>query len=166
VTPDACRPVEVTVDGQRETIRVHGGQAPSEQAVTALGQIVEAVRARTAAEPVTVRERALEVLREHFPAGDHCGCGAFGVDRQLWSWHLWRELGRAGVLATPSDPATPAAEQFENAQAAALRAHFPSGGRCACGRSAHNATLWSVHVLRALAEAGVTVPLDETAVAS
>lgn len=26
MTPDACRPVEVTVDGQRETVHLHGGE--------------------------------------------------------------------------------------------------------------------------------------------
>jgi hypothetical protein len=102
VTSDACRPVTVTVDGQPETIRVHGGAAPSEQVAVALGQIIEAVRAEYAQ---TVRQAALGVLK----------------------------------------------------------AHWPEGGSCRCGHGAANATLWSVHVVAALAEAGVSRPLDETA---
>jgi hypothetical protein len=100
--PDECRAVEVTVDGQPETIRLHGGEAPSEAAVEALGALVAAVRNRMASEPVPVRRRALEVMREH----------------------------------------------------------WPESGKCRCGSSAPNATVWSVHMLNRLAEAGVTVPLD------
>jgi hypothetical protein len=100
--PDVCRPVEVTVDGQPETIRLHGGEAPGAADVEELGATVAAVRKWMATEPGSPRRRALSVLREH----------------------------------------------------------WPEGGKCRCGSSAYNATLWSVHVLRALAEAGVTVPLD------
>jgi hypothetical protein len=105
--PDACRPVVVTVDGQPETVRVHGATEPSAAAVEALGELVAAVRDRMATESVSVRRRALDVLR----------------------------------------------------------GHWPESGRCRCGSAAGlNATLWSVHVLRLLAEAGVTVPLDDAAV--
>jgi hypothetical protein len=94
------------VDGQPETVHVHGGGEPSPAAVEALGELVAAARDRMATESVTVGRRALAVIREH----------------------------------------------------------WPEAGKCRCGRSAYTATLWSAHVLRALAEAGVMVPLDETAV--
>lgn len=102
MTPDACRPVEVTVDGQRETIRVHGAGAPSEQAVSALGQLVEAVRARPIPPP-TVRQAMLAVLKAHFPEGDRCRCGsASGTNATLWSAHVLNRLAELG-LTRPLD---------------------------------------------------------------
>lgn len=51
MTPDSCRPVEVTVDGQAETIRVHGvPESWTEQDREAMGALIAAARAKMAAE--------------------------------------------------------------------------------------------------------------------
>lgn len=50
MTRDECRPVEVVVDGQPETIRVHGGAEPSAEAAAALGVLVAAVHEKAARE--------------------------------------------------------------------------------------------------------------------
>lgn len=99
VSPDECRPVEVTVDGQPETIRVHGGKEPTQAAVNALSELVRAARDRMAEEGSTVRRTALAVLREHMPVQGRCACGALSArNPTLWSTHAVRALAAAGVL--------------------------------------------------------------------
>lgn len=50
MTPDSCRPVEVTAGGQTETIRVHGSKPMDDRDREAMGALVEAARAKMAAE--------------------------------------------------------------------------------------------------------------------
>lgn len=106
MTPDACRPVDVTVDGQPETIRVHGGAEPSPEAAEALGDLVAAARRLMAETPETVRERALGVLAAHWPTGGYCRCGSvLGTNAALWSVHMLRVLNVAGVVLPLDAPA-------------------------------------------------------------
>lgn len=94
---DECRPVEIDVDGRKQTIRVHGGEPMSPQATEAMSELVAAARAKMAAE-YTVKQRALAVLNDHrqaYPAG--CQCGAISIN-SLWPVHVLRMLDRAGVL--------------------------------------------------------------------
>lgn len=100
---DECRPVDVEVDGETETIRVHGGTAPNAEDIRALAELVQAARARLATLQ-TVRQRAHSVLREHWPVNGRCTCGASAYNATLWSVHVGRALEEAGVLL-PDQPA-------------------------------------------------------------
>lgn len=63
--PDHCHPVTVAVDGQPETIRVHGGEPPSEQARAAIEQVVAAARRLLANDPYcgVIQELGIARLR-------------------------------------------------------------------------------------------------------
>lgn len=98
MTPDSCRPVEITVNGQPETIRVHGGAPMGPEGAEAMGALVAAVRDRLATEPVPVRRAALAVMREHWPADGRCRCGSSALNATLWSVHVLNALAAAGVL--------------------------------------------------------------------
>jgi hypothetical protein len=98
MSPDECRPVDVTVDGQTETIRVHGGAPMGPDAATAMSVLVQAVRDRVATAGVSMRQAALQVMREHWPAGGQCRCGKSAVNATLWSVHMLQALAEAGVL--------------------------------------------------------------------
>lgn len=84
MTADECRPVEITVDDQRETIRVHGAVPMDDEARAAMGEIVAAARARTAAEHPhagVIQElmAAWMSVRRQLPAND----SRIGRDRNI-----------------------------------------------------------------------------------
>lgn len=75
MTPDSCRPVEVTVDGQAETIRVYGARPMDDRDREAMGELVAAVRAKAAVEHPHARVvqelmLAWASLRRQLPAND------------------------------------------------------------------------------------------------
>lgn len=98
MSPDECRPVEVTVDGQTETVRVHGGAPMGPHAAAAMSVLVQAVRDRLATAGVSIRQAALQVMREHWPADGRCRCGWSAENATLWSVHMLQALDEAGVL--------------------------------------------------------------------
>ena len=95
---DECRPVEIEVDGQPETIRVHGAKEPSAEDIRMLAVLVDAARAQMAAEGETVRQRTLAVLKDHWPERHRCACGRWAHNATLWSVHVAQALSDAGVL--------------------------------------------------------------------
>jgi hypothetical protein len=90
--------VEVTVDGRTETIRVHGGAPMGPDAAAAMSALVQAVRDRIATAGVSIRQAALQVMREHWPAEGRCRCGKSAVNAMLWSVHMLQALAEVGVL--------------------------------------------------------------------
>lgn len=87
------------MDGQTETIRVHGGKEPTDEDRAAMSCLVDAARAKMTAEGESVRHRTLTVLRAHWPSDGTCRCG-----RQSGGWatlgaaHMAKMLDEAGVL--------------------------------------------------------------------
>jgi hypothetical protein len=100
---DQCRPVQIEIDGQPQTIRVRGGRPPTTAEVEAIRQITQAARELFAAYE-TVRQRTLAVLREHWLAEDgRCRCGRSRYNATLWSVHVAQALDNAGVLLPPDE---------------------------------------------------------------
>ena len=104
MSPDECRPVDITVNGQPETIRVHGGAPMGPEGAEAMGALVAAVRDRLATEPVPVRRAALAVMREHWPERHRCACGRSALTATQWSVHVLNALAAAGVLLPLDQP--------------------------------------------------------------
>ena len=104
MSPDECRPVEITVADQPETIRVHGGEPMSQEGAQAMGVLVAGVRDRLATEPVSVRRAALAVMREHWPERHRCACGRWALTATQWSVHVVIALAAAGVLLPLEQP--------------------------------------------------------------
>jgi hypothetical protein len=63
--PDQCRPVEVTVDGHPETVRVHGPQPPSPGERAALEDLVTAARQLMAEDHYGGVRQDLSLARMH-----------------------------------------------------------------------------------------------------
>lgn len=87
------------MDGETETIRMHGGKEPTAEDRAAMSCLVSVVRERVEVEGESVRHRTLTVLRAHWPSDGTCRCGReSGGWATLWAAHMAKMLAEAGVL--------------------------------------------------------------------